>query len=152
MDFWLNTCHRAQSYVDVYSDDFLETYEKSDFFVTCKKSVEGKLKWREWSDCSVTCGGGIQTKIATSCVPSYAVCFGIQIKEQTCNEQVCPLGQWTWNNWSDCSHSCGGGMRIKIADKCSPEGASCEEVPIVKESCNENACAQGPSTFLPVRV
>ena len=147
VEFWLNECFRAQNDVDMYSDEFLKTFERSDFFVMCKKTVEGKLEWKEWSDCSVSCGGGTQTKIANSCVPDYAVCYGIQILEQTCNEQVCPIGQWIWNDWSECSVSCNGGLRFRIAQSCEPPGAECEDVPILKESCNTGVCPDGQWTW-----
>ena len=149
VDFWLNVCHRARVDVDMYSDDFILTFDKSDFFGTCKKTVKGKLQWKEWSDCSVSCGGGLQTKIASSCVPDYAICYEIPILERNCNEHVCQVGQWTWNDWSECTKTCGGGIRIKTADQCSPEGASCEEVPIIKESCNEDSCPQGQWNWNP---
>ena len=149
MDFWLNACNRAQIQNNNYSEDFIQTFENSEFFTTCKKSVEGKFQWREWGACSVNCGGGIQTKIATSCLPNYAVCYGIQVLERTCNNQACPIGQWIWSNWSECTNSCGGGVRIKTAEQCSPEGAFCGEVPIMKEACNENACSQGQWNWNP---
>ena len=152
VDYWLHVCDRFRIDVEMYSDDFLQTFEKSDFFNMCKKTVEGKFQWKEWSDCSVSCGGGHQTQIAVACVPEYAVCNGIQILERSCNDQVCPIGQWAWNDWSDCTASCDGGIRIKTADKCLPEGASCKQTPIIKEPCNENACPDTPSSFLPARV
>ena len=143
VDYWLSVCDRARTDVNMYSDDFVQTFERSDFFSSCKKSVDGKLQWQEWSECNVLCGGGIQTKIASSCVPDYAVCHGIPILERTCNEHVCPIGQWTWNDWSECSETCGGGIKIKTAKECSPNGASCEDIPIIKESCNTEDCPRG---------
>ena len=74
----------------MYSHIFLQTFEESDFFKICQNTVEGKLQWKEWNHCSVSCGGGFQRKIAVACVPQYAVCNGIQILEQTCNEIACP--------------------------------------------------------------
>ena len=91
MDYWLNVCERAKTDVDMYSDDFLQTFEKSDFFNMCKKTVEGKLRWKDWNHCSVSCGGGFQSKIAVACVPDYAVCYDIQILERSCNENACPV-------------------------------------------------------------
>ena len=79
----------------MYSDNFLQTFEKSYFFKMCKKEVEGKLQLNEgkfeWNDCSVSCGGGFQTKIAIACVPEYASCRDIQILERSCNENACPV-------------------------------------------------------------
>ena len=131
----------------MYSDDFLQTFEKSDFFTVCKKSVDGKLQWKEWGECSVSCGGGFQTKIASSCVPYYAVCYDIPILERSCNDQACPIGQWNWNDWSECTASCGGGFRFKTAQSCEPPGAECYELPVLKESCNTMACPDGEWTW-----
>ena len=89
VDYWLNVCDRARTDVEMYSDNFLQTFEKSDFFDTCKKTVEGKLQKKEWNHCSVSCGGRFQSKIATACVPDYAVCYDIPILEQSCNEVAC---------------------------------------------------------------
>ena len=152
VDYWLNTCERVQTNVDMYSDDFLQAFEKSLFFPACKESVEGKLKWKEWGDCSVSCGSGTQTKIVTSCVPNYAICHGIQILERTCNYGACPVGQWLWNNWSECSKSCEGGIRTRIARSCEPEDTICNDIPIQEESCNTLVCPDTPSSFLPARV
>ena len=113
------------------------------------KTVEGKFQWNEWNDCSVSCGGGFQTKIVNSCVPDYAICFGIQIIEQTCNNQECPIGQWIWNDWSECTASCGGGMKFKTAQSCEPVGADCTEVPVLKEKCNQQNCPHMPSQYIP---
>ena len=90
VDYWLSSCARARNDVEMYSNDFLQTFERSDFFSMCKKKVEGKLQWKDWGACSVSCGGGFQTKIAISCIPDYAVCYGIQILERSCNDQICP--------------------------------------------------------------
>ena len=89
VDYWLHVCDRFRMDVEMYSDDFLQTFEKSDFFKECKKSVEGKLRWKEWNHCSVSCGGGFQSKIAIACVPDYAVCYDMQILERSCNEEAC---------------------------------------------------------------
>ena len=89
MNYWLNDCDRARIELDMYSDDFLQQFEESNFFKTCKKTVAGKLKWNDWVDCSASCGGGIQRKHANSCVPNYAVCYDIQILQRDCNQQAC---------------------------------------------------------------
>ena len=90
VDYWLHACDRLRIDVEMYSYNFLQTFEKSYFFKMCKTEVEGKLQWGEWNDCSVSCGSGIQLKIATACIPEYVSCRGIQILEQSCNENDCP--------------------------------------------------------------
>ena len=147
VDDWLNTCDRIRTDVEMYSDNFLQTFENSDFFTTCKKTVAGKFEWKKWSDCSVSCGEGSQTKIAIACVPEYAICYGIPILERSCNDQVCPVGQWTWNHWSECTASCDGGLRFRTANSCEPFGADCTDIPVLKESCNTAACPVGQWTW-----
>ena len=147
VEYWLSGCDRARNDVEMYSDDFLQTFEKSDFFTMCKKTVEGKLQWKEWGDCSVSCGGGFQTKIASSCIPDYAVCYDIPIQERACNDQACPIGQWTWNDWSECTATCGGGFRFKTAQSCEPLGAECHDTPVLKEACNTMDCPDGAWTW-----
>ena len=86
----------------MYSGDFLETLEDSHFFTMCKNNVEGKFQWTDWSDCSVSCGGGLQIKNST-CVPEYVKCFGIPTLERSCRNQVCPTEIWICNDWNNCT-------------------------------------------------
>ena len=71
--------------------DLLSKYLKNVYFVI----VDGK--WSDWSEpleCSVTCGGGVQT-MERSCnnpAPLHGgkKCEGNKIQTQKCNEQACP--------------------------------------------------------------
>ena len=90
VDRWLYDCSNSQRLVDMYSDLFLSSFQRSDFFTQCKKRVAGKLKWNKWVDCSVTCGGGHKFRTAKQCVPPYAQCYDLQIMEESCNQQACP--------------------------------------------------------------
>ena len=74
----------------MYTDSFLTTFEKSDFFTVCKRTVEGKLRWHDWGNCDVSCGGGVRLLIAKECVPSYAHCYELPIQEKPCNTEECP--------------------------------------------------------------
>lgn len=52
-------------------------------------------QWSEWKDCSVTCGGGSQTRSRQCNNPAPSnggqVCFGISTdKRYGCNSQDCP--------------------------------------------------------------
>lgn len=56
--------------------------------------------WTYWSDCSKSCGGGIQYRrrrcIPSSCPysdPKYNKCYGSEYEERKCNEKCCP--GWT---------------------------------------------------------
>lgn len=90
VDQWLHVCNRSRADVDMYTHEFLTTFEKSDFFSSCKKTVAGKLKWNDWGDCSVTCGKGSKIRVASSCIPTYAYCYDMQVLEEQCNTQDCP--------------------------------------------------------------
>ena len=74
----------------MYTEGFLSSFESSDFFTSCKKTIVGKLRWNDWSHCDVSCGGGLKWQTAKECVPSYAHCYDIQIKEKPCNLETCP--------------------------------------------------------------
>ena len=53
---------------------------------------KGKLSWHDWTKCTKTCDGGIQIRLANDCVPSYAVCRDLQVKQRPCNEEACFYG------------------------------------------------------------
>lgn len=72
--------------------------------------------WSEWSICSVTCGGSVQTR--TRSVLSAAVgsgSCGLTTESRACGTANCPVDcvMSEFGEWSSCSHSCGGGTRHK---------------------------------------
>ncbi|XP_071953486.1 ADAMTS-like protein 1 isoform X2 [Antedon mediterranea] len=74
-----------------------------------------------WSDCSTSCGQGVQQRIVTcsqdlpdgqSISKVYQACQGQRPPSQkTCNPQPCP--HWLTGNWSECSVSCGDGITTR---------------------------------------
>ena len=57
-------------------------------------SVDGGWSEPEWSECSVTCGGGTQTRIRTCTNPAPAYggldCQGESSEIKDCNSKDCP--------------------------------------------------------------
>ncbi len=82
--------------------------------------------WSDWGECSVTCGGGIQTRTCTNPAPAFggAECEGDDT--QSCNIQECPveekidmchtIGQDSWNKLNVNKNSTAGGHDGHDAD------------------------------------
>ncbi|XP_037090869.1 semaphorin-5B-like [Pollicipes pollicipes] len=72
----------------------------------------GWQEWSAWSNCSLTCGGGMQSR-SRMCSGNRSVCLGPSRVEQMCNTHSC-AGEWScWSDWSACSVSCGKGQRSR---------------------------------------
>lgn len=74
-------------------------------------------------------------------------CEGIprESGETECNRTPCP--EWAYGHWSECSRSCGGGIRIRHVYCQNGEGNEmrphlCKNSKKIKnrENCNENVC------------
>ena len=63
--------------------------------ISCAGRVDGGWSdWASWSECSVTCGGGSQSRFrrCTNPPPSGGgdQCTGEEFERQNCNENRCP--------------------------------------------------------------
>ncbi|XP_078322967.1 coadhesin-like [Crassostrea virginica] len=106
--------------------------------------------WTSWGTCTVTCGGGTQTRsrTCTNPAPQYggANCPGSAGSSQACNTQHCPIdGSWaSWGSWGTCSVTCGGGTqdRTRTCTNPSPQygGASCPNSGTSTQACNTQIC------------
>ncbi|CAB4065357.1 unnamed protein product [Lepeophtheirus salmonis] len=97
-------------------------------------------EWSEWSTCSKTCGKGTK-KRTRKCIDSKFrngnPCNADLNETENCNEQDCPV--WApWTEWTECSRSCGKGMRSKM--KTCLDLTSCSGKTKYMELCNENPC------------
>ena len=59
-------------------------------------------EWSEWTDCSLTCGGGSRSKVRECKVPRSAegedsLCDGAGILTERCNDNACPY----WSEWTE---------------------------------------------------
>ena len=64
------------------------------FFSSICQVNGGWSVWGSWSGCTVTCGGGSQTRTRSCTNPppagGGADCQGISSQSQSCNNMVCP--------------------------------------------------------------
>ncbi|XP_052105775.1 SCO-spondin-like [Mytilus californianus] len=107
-------------------------------------------EWSDWSECSVSCGGGIQEKYrnCSNPVPEFGGedCFGNNTEISFCNSNYCPInGNWTdWSVWSTCSHSCGEGFQSRNRTCSNPVpqfgGNECLGNGTEDVMCNEHHC------------
>lgn len=78
-------------------------------------------EWQHWGACSLTCGGGQRTRNRS---PEQIAkhggdhCVGDSRGVDNCNVSPCPvnckLGEW--QEWDECSKTCGGGDRKRSRD------------------------------------
>ncbi|XP_013411296.1 uncharacterized protein LOC106174328 isoform X10 [Lingula anatina] len=122
--------------------------------------VDGQWStWTPWSACPVTCAGSQQTRSRSCTAPEPAFggspCPGGQYNEtetRNCNTSPCPInGQWSnWGSWSDCSTTCGPGVRTKTRQCNNPApqfgGQSCPGSGTGTEECNVRPCPEAPDT------
>merc|ERR1740138_470574 len=103
-------------------------------------------KWGAWPSCSKTCGSGWTTrkrKIKQYPQNGGGMCPRLDESRQ-CNEGECPVhcDVSKWNEWSECSKTCGGGVMSRsrsVLAKAANGGYKC---PLLKLEikCNTHAC------------
>ncbi|XP_078059946.1 SCO-spondin-like [Mustelus asterias] len=106
--------------------------------------------WTPWSGCSTSCGGGNQHRFRFCNKPPVSgnglPCIGPEEEDAPCNIQQCPRdGHWgTWSPWTDCSRSCGEGVRTRsrLCDSPPPQGGGdfCEGLSTGTEWCSLRHC------------
>ena len=96
-------------------------------------------QWSEWTDCTVSCGGGDQNRtrkcIGAYCDPNNP--GGLIIQTRTCNAHPCPRYD-NWGRWTPCSKSCAGGIRKRertCIGKGKCQGPSEESAPCQTGTC-----------------
>ncbi|XP_038613568.1 hemicentin-1 [Tachyglossus aculeatus] len=110
--------------------------------------------WSGWGTCSRTCNGGQKRRYRTCDNPRPASggrsCAGADTQIQRCHTDGCPVnGNWgTWQTWSKCSASCGGGeqTRRRLCNNPVPfkTGHLCPGDSTQVSRCNIQACPGGP--------
>ena len=114
----------------------------------------GYSQWSNFTECSVTCGGGKKTRVRTCTEPtpqhagrncSY---LGAADETRRCNTHFCPIhgGYSEWSGFTTCTKSCGNGTmtRNRSCDSPTPKhgGRDCSIIgpSIDNDSCNTHPC------------
>ncbi|XP_071486201.1 ectin-like, partial [Diadema antillarum] len=85
-----------------------------------------QLEWGNWSECSKSCGGGVQRRrLVCGTGMDLALCLTLksryrrrELREiRNCNDQICEVtGEWSaWEEWLPCSTTCGtSGFEVRF--------------------------------------
>ncbi|XP_065911543.1 scavenger receptor cysteine-rich domain superfamily protein-like [Dysidea avara] len=107
----------------------------------CCKIDGGWGKWKA-GECSVTCGGGVQT-LTRACDSPRAFCRGKQCigpvaVTRHCNTQPCPATFSEWSEYSTCTRTCGGGTQSR--NRTCLSGTCRREDLVESRDCNTQCC------------
>lgn len=106
--------------------------------------VDCEGNWGDWSNCTETCGGGIQTRsfnITTHPANGGKLCPASQ--HRACNTEECPPIDCagSWGSWSNCSKSCGGGEQSRVFNITTHPANGGKECPVTQhQTCNLQPC------------
>ena len=104
------------SYEDSYEDSYEGSYEDSYEDDYCSQRNGG---WSGWSGCSVSCGGGTQTRSCNSPSPDCGGAYCSGPPSQSCNTHSCCVS----NQGSACG-PCGRG-KTQCDGSCSGDSSTC---------------------------
>ncbi|XP_029005418.1 SCO-spondin [Betta splendens] len=106
----------------------------------------GWSQWGAWSECSLSCAGGVKFR-SRQCDNPFPQsggrgCVGVTEQQKNCNIHPCTdsVGNWQlWSSWSVCSVSCGGGQQSRNRLCSSPP---CSGLSRQSKTCNTQVCLE----------
>jgi hemicentin len=105
--------------------------------------------WSQWSQCSLTCGGGQRQRTRQFETNSTANCTPQNLLDTLpCNIGCCPVdgGFTPWSDWSACTKACGSGTRERYRSCTNPrpsgKGKHCQGSAVDREPCNVQKCGK----------
>jgi hypothetical protein len=102
-------------------------------------------RFTPWTRCTKSCGSGSQSRtrtVETAPTAGGKVC-GADSEQRACNIQLCAVDCEVslWSNWTECSVSCGAGIRQKTRAVLSTEANGGQVCPVLKQ---QQQCDAGP--------
>jgi len=109
-------------------------------------------QWTNWSECSVSCGRGVNIRTRSCTAPTPGPfgldCEGPKTERKDCEEKPCPIngGYTEWSVFGACDKSCGGGKKTRTRTCTNPVsqhgGKTCQHLgsPEETQSCNVQPC------------
>ncbi|XP_055795605.1 spondin-1-like [Salvelinus fontinalis] len=111
----------------------------------CSPSSCVVTEWGEWDPCSTTCGLGMKRRERmVKMPPSDGSMCKVEVAEvekcmmPECHSIPCMLSPWS--DWSDCSVTCGKGVRTRQRMLKSPDLGECTEELEQVEQCMQPEC------------
>ncbi|GIY07736.1 papilin [Caerostris darwini] len=141
----------------VFPDDACDATKMPELTQPCSKSTMCEAMWHttEWSECSVKCGVGVQSRVVFCGTWENESVIKIDDDKcdvekkydniRNCSAESC-AGVWFTGPWNRCSVPCGGGDRTRKVlcfhenDVVDPDQCVPEEEPYATESCNMTPC------------
>lgn len=114
--------------------------------------IPGKwTAWSQWSKCSKSCSGGKKYRMRTCSNPPPSnggkPCTGNSTETGMCQTIPCPIdGGWgEWSNWTDCSKTCGNGIKSRYRYCNNPPsqhgGKHCSGDSNQSKHCSKKPCS-----------
>lgn len=111
------------------------SYKEQERVCNSDNCPEDIPRWTEWSECSVTCGGGYQER--SKVCEKRNKCQGSNHERRPCNEHSCRSEWDCWSDWSPCSVTCGWGIRKRYRSCLS---GNCKGDSVQEEPCEVAPC------------
>ncbi|XP_033107998.1 uncharacterized protein LOC117109720 [Anneissia japonica] len=120
--------------------------------VGCPELTPSWGEWGNWSQCTVSCDGGTNTRSRSCLVQEEIVatdrCGGEYRQLGACSPEACPVnGNWAnWNEWRPCSVKCGEGITSRDRTCTNPapigSGSVCDGYGTESRHCYSQPCTE----------
>lgn len=133
-------------YLSVKDDANHISNRSAEYYPYTECSEKTSKDYTSWGSCSVSCGGGIQSRTYQN-YDSYTgiKCGNLITQKQSCQTQSCCSSLSTsYGSWGSCSVSCGGGTKKRTITYRSNYNNTVCSTKVESQSCNTQSCDSTP--------